>query len=275
MLSHPRFAHTAKYIVYTSLLINGVLYVRDDLVAVVAALPPDASTLDYFTQVATSLDVVGWLGLVFLFELETYAVPDEKWTAWLTRTVQVVKIACYLAIAGATYGYIYEAIELYDVTRADDVPELCAVADQGIAVQTNQWEYVDVTSDNCATLSDGGPFYRVANEVSLIDEPMLGHLRFQGWVDVQNAIVWLIVVFLIEVEISLQNRDRFSGRTMSTVRVSKSLFYAVLIFNIFIWFYQDYPRYAWDAFLWIFGFWAIELNLAEWELERREELSTA
>ena len=62
---------------------------------------------------------------------------------------------------------------------------------------------------------------------------------------------------------------------MSTVRVSKSLFYAVLIFNIFIWFYQDYPRYAWDAFLWIFGFWAIELNLAEWELERREELSSA
>ena len=162
-----------------------------------------------------------------------------------------------------------------DVTRADDVPELCAVADQGIAIQTNQWEFIDITSENCTSLSDGGPYYRVANEVSLVDESLLGHLRFQGWVDVQNAIVWLIVVFLIEVEIWLQNRDRFSGRTTNNVRTAKSLFYAVLIFNILIWFYQGYPRYAWDAFLWIFGFWAIELNLAEWELERREELGTA
>lgn len=257
---------------YTSLLINGALYVRDDLVAVVAALPPDATALDYFTQVATSLDTVGWLGLVFLFELETYALADEKWTAWVTRTVQALKIACYLAIAGATYGYVYEAVELYDISRAEDVPELCAVADQGIAIQTNQFEFIDVTAENCTSLSDGGPFFRVANEVSLVDEPTLGHLRFQGWVDVQNAIVWLIVVFLIEVEIWLQNRDRFSGPMMDTVRPAKSFFYALLIFNIFIWFYQDYPRYAWDAFLWIFGFWAIELNLAEWEMERREEL---
>ena len=254
------------------MLINGVLYVRDDFVAVVAALPPDATALDYFTQVATSLDTVGWLGLVFLFELETYAVPDEKWTAWLNKTVQATKLACYIAIAGATYGYIYEALELYDINRAEDVPELCAIADQGIPIQTNQFLYIDVTSENCTTLSEGGPFYRVANEVSLVDESTLGHLRFQGWVDVQNAIIWLIVVFLIEVEIRLQNRDLFSGSTMDTVRVSKSLFYAVLIFNIFIWFYQDYPRYAWDAFLWIFGFWAIELNLAEWEIERTEEL---
>ena len=179
MLSHPRFAHTAKYIVYTSLLINGVLYVRDDLVAVVAALPPDATALDYFTQIATSLDTVGWLGLVFLFELETYAVPDEKWTAWLSRTVHALKVACYLAIAGATYGYVYEAIELYDVTRAEDVPELCAVADQGIPIQTNQFEYIDVTSENCAEFSGGGPFFRVANEVALVEAPMLDHLRFR------------------------------------------------------------------------------------------------
>ena len=59
---------------------------------------------------------------------------------------------------------------------------------------------------------------------------------------------------------------------MSAVRQAKTFFYLLLIFNIFIWFYQDYPRYAWDAFLWIFGFWAIELNLAEWEMERVEEL---
>jgi hypothetical protein len=40
-----------------------------------------------------------------------------------------------------------------------------------------------------------------------------------------------------------------------------------------MWFFYGYALYTWDAFLWIFGFWAIELNLAEWEQERLKELS--
>jgi hypothetical protein len=54
--------------------------------------------------------------------------------------------------------------------------------------------------------------------------------------------------------------------------VSKTLCYAILIGNGVIWFFTGYYLYTWDAFLWIFGFWAIELNLAEWEQERLEEL---
>jgi hypothetical protein len=42
-----------------------------------------------------------------------------------------------------------------------------------------------------------------------------------------------------------------------------------------MWFFYGYALYTWDAFLWIFGFWAIELNLAEWEQERLKELSVA
>jgi hypothetical protein len=274
LLSHPRFAHTVKYIVYTSLLINGVLYIRDDIVAIAEALPPDASALDYFTQIATSIDTVGWLGLVFLLELETYAVPDEKWTSWLAGTIRAFRVACYLAIAGATYGYTFEALEYYDVTEVDGISSSCEMADQGISMQVNQFEYVEVTSENCAELSDSDMFLKIANEVSVVDDGTLDHLRFQGWVDVENAYVWLIVVLLIEIELWLQNRDRFSSPLMRTVRQAKSFFYLLLIANIFIWFYQDYPRYAWDAFLWIFGFWAIELNLAEWEIERKEELQT-
>jgi hypothetical protein len=33
--------------------------------------------------------------------------------------------------------------------------------------------------------------------------------------------------------------------------------------------------YAWDAILWIFGFWMIELNLLEWEQGRVRELAAA
>ena len=104
---------------------------------------------------------------------------------------------------------------------------------------------------------------------------VIEHGRFMGWIDVLNAVVWLFVVFLIEIEVRLQTADRFLGRAMAITRQTKTLFYAILILNGFIWIATGYPLYAWDAFLWIFGFWAIELNLAEWEQDRVQELAEA
>jgi hypothetical protein len=274
LLAHPHFTQVAKYIVYTGLVINGVLYMRDDYVAMISALPDNATLLDYFTQIATSIDTLGWLGLVFLFELETYALPEEKWTTWLGRLIHSLRIACYLAIAGATYGYTIEGLEYYDYSELPAITDACELADQGIVMQLDQITYVDITTANCSNLSDGDRFVHIANEVSVVDEATLHHLQFQGWVDILNAYFWLVVVFLIEVELWFQNRDRFSGPLLNGVRATKSFSYLLLILNMFIWWYQGYYRYAWDAFLWIFGFWAIELNLAEWEVERLEELRT-
>jgi hypothetical protein len=246
---------------------------RDDYVAMLAALPADATVADYLAQFATSIDTVAWLGLVFLFELETYAVPDEKWTAWLAGIIRSLRLACYVGIAFAAWGYTSEGLENYDITEVAGVTSPCQLADQGVMLQLNQIDYVEVSAQNCAELSDDERFFRVANEVSVIGESALHHIQFQGWIDIDNAYVWLIVVFLIEIELWLQNRDRFSTPLMRGVRQAKAFFYLVLIANIFIWWYQEYYRYAWDAFLWIFGFWAIELNIAEWEMERVEELT--
>ena len=49
-------------------------------------------------------------------------------------------------------------------------------------------------------------------------------------------------------------------------------FYLVLIGVMLVWLFTGYYLYSWDAFLWIFGFWAIELNLAEWEQEHKKAL---
>jgi hypothetical protein len=95
-----------------------------------------------------------------------------------------------------------------------------------------------------------------------------------GLVDICNAFVWLIVVILIEIEVWLQTIDRFSSPLLTATRQVKTLFYLVLMGNGIIWLFGSYYLYTWDAFLWIFGFWAIELNLAEWEIERVHELRT-
>ena len=64
-------AHAIKYTVYIGLLLNFGRFIWDDYWAMEAALPADASLNDYLTQFATSIDMLGWVGLVFLFELET------------------------------------------------------------------------------------------------------------------------------------------------------------------------------------------------------------
>ena len=133
-------------------------------------------------------------------------------------------------------------------------------------------DYQEITSDNCRALSDDSAFYQVRGEVSVIGESTLAHIRFMGWINIINAFVWLIVVFLIEVEVWLQTEDRFSSGTLSVARHVKSFFYLILIGDGIIWSFTGYPLYAWDAFMWIFGFWAIELNLAEWERDRLQEL---
>jgi len=273
LLAHPKVAHTIKYIVYAGLIFNLGRFIWDDYWAMEAALPPDASLNDYLTQFATSIDMVGWVGLVFLFELETYAVPDEKWNAWLASIIRGLRVVCYVMIAQAAYGYTAESMENYDTHLVDGLTDICQVADQGESIQISTFEYVEITSANCDAISDGDTFYTLANEVSFIDEKTLAHVQWQGWIDIVNAYVWLIVVWLIEVEIFMQSRDRFSTPALDKVRVSKTLFYIVLIGNMFIWLFTGYFLYAWDAFLWIFGFWAIELNLAEWEVERKKELA--
>lgn len=275
LLAHPRVAHVIKYTVYVGLIFNLGRFAWDDFHAMEAALPADASFDDYLTQFATTIDMLGWVGLVFLFELETYAVPDEKWTAGLATIIRGLRLACYIMITQGAYGYTVETLELYDTRAVAGVTDICQVAEQGRSMQVSVFEYEAITAENCERLSAESAFFTVANEVSIIDQPTLDHVRFQEWINIVNAYVWLIVVFLIEVEIFMQNRDRFSSPALSAVRVTKTLFYLVLIGVMLTWFFTGYYLYSWDAFLWIFGFWAIELNLAEWEMERTGELAVA
>lgn len=275
LLKRPRIAQLVKWVVYCSLIINFGIYLYDDWAAFHSSLPDDAPLSDVLERFTTSVDMLAWLGLVFLFELETYVLPDEAFTPRVMKAFLVARVICYVSIFLAAYGYTVETLENYEITPADGVTDLCQIADQGKFLQTDTINYVEITSENCADVATGPEFFTIANEVSLIDAPTLAHVQWQGWIDVVNAYVWLIVVALIEIEVWLQGQDRFSSRLMKPVRQIKSLGYVILSGNAALWAATGYPMYGWDAFLWIFGFWAIELNLAEWELDRVKELRAA
>lgn len=275
LLGHPRASQLIKWTVYTALIINFGVYAWDDFHAYKAALPPGAPLDQVLEQFSTTIDMAAWLGLVFMFELETYALPDAAFTKWVIRSLIVLRVICYVSIGFAAYGYTMTTLDYYRVEPVAGVADLCDLADSETALQLDAIAYTDITAENCSTLTNGDRFFRVPDELSILDETVLLHAKRMGWVDILNAYVWLIVVFLIEIEVRMQSADRFGTRSLNLVRQAKTIFYGILILNIFIWLGSSYPLYAWDAFLWIFGFWAIELNLAEWEQERTYQLAGA
>ena len=275
LLTRPRIAKIIKYSVYSWLVVDFGFYMTDDYLAYRAALPEDALLADIVQQFSTSIDMAAWLGLVFLFELETYALPDEAFKGWIPKALHGARLICYITIGYAAFGFTAETLENYVVNEVSGVSNICELADQGISLQTDVITYREITPGNCKELSDDSSFYHIADEVSVVGASTLQHIRWMGWVDVVNAIVWILVVLLIELEVWLQAADRFSSLALTVARQTKTFLYLILILNGFIWTFTHYWLYAWDAFLWIFGFWAIELNLAEWERDRLQELKAA
>ena len=274
LLAHPKAKQTLKWIVYSALVINTGMYIDDDIRAFIGAIPPDASALDIVFEFSTTIDMIGWVALVFLFELETYALEDDSWTKGLERLVRGARLVCYVFIAIAAIGYTAEAMEKFE-PQPTGYASMCDAADQGIYAQISENEFPLITSENCEAISEGAPYSTLANEVAIVSAPVVEELQFLGFINIDNAVIWILVVLLIELEVWLQSADRFGSRALTVARQVKSLFYLVLIGNAVIWFIWDYYLYTWDAFLWIFGFWAIELNLAEWEQDRLEELGQA
>ena len=94
-------------------------------------------------------------------------------------------------------------------------------------------------------------------------------------VDVINAGVWLGIVIVLEIEVWLQEHERFEGLIFRIINQSKYLMYATLLLAAIYWGFEGVFVDFWDAFLWIVAFFFIELNVIEWRnevIEDREKL---
>jgi hypothetical protein len=272
LLLRPRVAHAIKWTVYLALVVNFGFYIRDDLAVMQASLAPDVGLWDLLETFATSIDMTAWLLLLAVLELETYVISDAAYTRMVELVMLAVRLVCYLSILSAAWGYWTAAQAYYDIAALEDVKHTCELADRKLYLQTGVIEYEEITGAVCGSMPSADELVRVDTDTSVIARDTLVPVRFLAWIDVLNAWIWILVVLLIEAEIRLQSADRFQSRALSALRRVKTLAYLVLIGNGVIWAFTGYLLYAWDAFLWIFGFWAIELNLAEWEQERREIL---
>ncbi len=262
-----------KWTVYTLLLINFGYYIWEDSMVAAHSLRAGGTFLDWTTAFAASIDETAWFALLFLFELETHALPDEAFTAAVERTLHGARIVCYVFLAHTIYAYGVNVVDLErKVTVLPEVTSLCELANREVSFTSNM-QYTTIDAENCGELSDASEYYRMIVESVVTDAQGLAIEKQLGWADLIEAIVWLLIIFTIELEVRLQNREIAGGPMIRAANAAKGLLYGILLLITAYWALRSQWVYVWDELLWIGGFAVIEMNVLEWRDELLEEES--
>jgi hypothetical protein len=271
-----------KWTVYSLLLINFGYYFWEEWAIAAHALRDGGTLIDWASAFAASLEEIAWFVLLVLFELETHALPDEIFTPRVERALHLTRIFVAILLAHTLYAYATYAIDLErKVALLPGVTNLCEVADQDVSFAYNM-DYTTIDSENCSELSNAGEFYQVIVESVVTDADGLNIEKQLAWVDVIELSVWLLIILGIEIEVRLQERDIVGGLLMRVVNISKVLLYGTLVLVMVYWAYRSLMVYwayrsqwvyVWDEFVWIVGFFVIEMNVIEWREEIKEDLA--
>lgn len=262
---------SVKWIVYSLLLVNFALYLNWDWHAATHALGRAEPLIKWLQAYAASIDYAAWLVLILLFELETYALSDEAFTPPVRRAMHGIRLLCYLFVLHTVYAYSANTYEVYfKVEQAAGVSDLCQVADGRISFVSNQ-QYTYLDTDNCALMGTGTDYFLLDKGRVIADRVSLDRERWLAWLDVIEAVIWLLIMVLIELTIRLQEREISSGRAITTLNYLKFAGYGALMGMAIHWGLTGLFLNFWDEILWIGGFAAIEMNMSDW----REEIEEA
>lgn len=258
-----------KWTVYSLLLVNWGYYMVEEAYIASHTLRNGGTFLEWTEAFATSIDEFAWFGLLFMLELETYTLEDEAFESKpLMWSIHGMRLICYIFLAHTVFARVTALVDTRAVVLAPETSSLCQLVDQEISFGEN-YRYEIINPSNCSTLSSDTSFYFLDPTVITDTDGYALEIK-HAWVDLIDATVWLLVIWAIELAVWLQNRDISGGRLM-TVSHAGRVFYAILIMDAGFWIWAGHYVYAWDQFLWIAGFWAIERNLNEWRKEIDEE----
>jgi hypothetical protein len=259
-----------KWTVYTLLIINFAFYFFEDWNRAAHTLGAGSTFLDRASAFATSIDETAWFLLLFMFELETYVLEDKDWKGWVTDAVRAVRLFCYVMIAHTVYAYAVTVISLQPTVPVDNVSSLCDMVNAEVSYVYNL-EYTKVNDQTCDTLSTAMQFYWVAEDPVVTDIEALDLERNLAWADLIEAVVWLLILMVIELVVRLQARGVSGGMFVSAAKKVNIFLYMFLIALGVYWASLSHWLYFWDELVWIGGFAAIEMNVSQW----RDELQSA
>jgi hypothetical protein len=251
-----------KIVVYSLLLLNFAQYVANDLNVARHTMHAGWKWHDWTAAFATTIDETAWFLLLLLFEVETYLLSDEAFTTRRVRLLQALRLVCVVFIA---HTIIAAGNDLIELGRSSEIGEtrLCDLAGQELSFARNL-DYRDIDAQSCSEIVASMPLYQFDQGQLVTDADGLRVEWELAWMDLLDALLWVVILFFIEVMVRLQERDITSGFLLQSVRICKAVFYACLWLIAAYWAYRGHWVYAWDESLWILGFIAIDMNLSEW-----------
>ena len=258
-----------KYVIYILLAYDAVLFFQQDLAASAETFGDTVSWRHLIEAYSATFDTAAWVVLLLLFELETAVIPDHLLKGRLKWLLKGLAGGCYFFIVYSFYGYCYKYGVITDLVpfKIDDV---CSLIGTDFTYVFELDDYLPLDEAVCSAMN-GQPVMQISGTEIIAVEPALGEAIRLAIVDIINALTWLIIVVLLEVEVFLQLKDRLSNRGMIAGKYIKSFFYAVLFVCAAYWGVKGSFLDFWDAFLWLVAFIFIELNIFQWHTETEEE----
>jgi len=272
-INSSRLYQLFKYTVYAFLTFNIYLFFDEEFAAAALQFPNGIAPVDMIEAYSATVDTLAWVVLLLMFELETYALDDDKFTRTTTWLLHGLRAICYAFIVYAFYGYIANLAFVVDTVSLAGVSDVCALLPGEWSWATTLDEYERITAANCASWSEAGVFVQFRDLPAIVDPAGLTDIVRLAWVDVINAAVWLLVVLVLEIDVRLQERNRLEGLALRLSSAAKFVLYGILFLAAVYWGIKGDFVDFWDAFLWLVAFVFIELNVFEWREEENLALA--
>jgi len=257
-----------KYTIYALLTYNILLWFQEDLAASAETFGDTVTWRNVVEAYSATIDTAAWVVLLFLFELETAVIPDEKLKGSLKWVLMAVRVACYTLIVWSFWGYVVKYGMISNV-QPFTIADICSLVG-------TDWNYLDLLDEYppldlaaCTTMQ-GLELFQVSGTEIIASKEKLDNAIALAVIDIINAGTWLIIVVLLEVEVWMQIKNLLTDRMMLFGKYIKGFFYAVLFFCAIYWGFKGDFLDFWDAFLWLVAFIFIELNIFQWHEEIEE-----
>jgi hypothetical protein len=259
-----RWFVSVKYLTYVLLSFNVYLFLEEELVSAAHSGVANFELASLIQLFSATLDTAAWVFLLLLFELETAVIPDDKLRGITKWSIHGVRLVCSAAIVSAFLGYVGEwGVFLHSDSLS--VPA-CELVDNGWSVLVDFDAFTPLDSSNCAQL--GPDTLHVTALSHVVSSPTaFESARDLALVDVLNAGTWILIVIALEVEVRLQLKGGLPRRLQWGLNASKVVFYLVLTAAAVYWGFEGEFLDFWDAALWLFAFFFIEMNVFEWQRE--------
>ena len=260
-----------KYALYIFLSMNVYWFFAEEYQANFLLYPDGVRLGDVYDAYAATIDTAAWVVLLLMFELETYVLEDHHFTRPVRYSLHILRAVCYALIIRVFFGYFGNLQSVLDVSVLAGVTDLCSLVSDNWSYSHDFEEYTLLTAANCTSFSSASSFLEFADARAVVDA--VGHTAIVklAWVDVINAAVWLLVVLVLEIDVRLQERNRYEGLVLRLSNITKFILYAILFVAAVYWgVYGDFVDF-WDAFLWLLAFFFIEMNVVAWRQEELEE----